>query len=141
MSPNFPPFLYALFVPVMALFCLFPLFGVGLVGVGLWRFAHHADGKHAQAEPKRLTLTGFRRPARRANPRATRLAENRIHVKAHPATNRTSKSTSRLAPKPAPRNLADSRNPGRSTINLVYPIPDRNRGKYTSGRFADLIQH
>lgn len=139
MSANFPPFLYAIFVPVLAFFCLFPLLIVGLVAGGAWRFSRHADGKTAKRT--NLTIIGFRRPARRPDPRATRVAANRARVQANrtrgaklaPAAAKP--AAPRLAPKPAPR-----RNPGVHT-RLAYPSPDADRYKYIEGQFSEFIHH
>lgn len=138
MSANFPPFLYAIFVPALGFLCLFPLLIVGLLGAGVWRFSRHTDGK--PAKPRTLTLTGYRRPARRADPRATRLAANRARVqenRTRKASLAPTKPAPRLAPKPAPRR----NNPGVSHKRLAYPSSDADRYKYVEGRFSDFINH
>ncbi|HNB52810.1 MAG TPA: hypothetical protein PK530_12750 [Anaerolineales bacterium] len=130
MSNNFPPFLYAIFVPVLAFFCLLPLLFAGLVGLGLWRFSRHADGKTTR--PQKLTITGFRPPTRLADRRA-RVQANQIYKEklapANPAP--------RLAPKPALRRT----NAGISHKKLAYPQRDADRYKYIEGQFSEFIHH
>lgn len=138
MSNQFPPFLYAIFVPVLGFLCCLPLIIAGLLGLGIWRFSRHTDGKTAQKPT--FTLKGFRRPARQADSRATRFAANCARVQANRVRKVSlapTKPAPRLAPKPAPRR----NNSGVSHKRLAYPQRDADRYKYIEGQFSEFIHH